>query len=439
MKSVHVYLVVICVLTLFIVFTEKSMALDLQSEIDTAEDGDVIVIPAGEYAGPITIQKSLTLQGDGNVTLVSESDVTLFIESDEVKVDGITVLHNNPQLDSKALLLRGSRNQISNVTVHTRGMGIVLENANENVLQNIRIEGAFQDSDFTGSMLTREGNGIDLFQSNDNLIENVEIRYAQDGIYVEQGTGNTIQDSYVAHSRYGFHFMFTQQSSVFRNLSEENIAGAMVMGTVGTHLEDNIFRKQRFHVHSQGLMLYDVHDARVLNNVMEENLIGLFLESAIDNEIEHNEVSANYIGLEVLRSEGNVLSNNNFVNNQIPARAKDSHDNFVYRNYWDSHYGLDVTGERVSVIPYEADVLFPSLIANKPAFQLFADSPGLFFMQFVLDMDRSEALTDEAPLMEASSQSTDLVPIERNSKDVMLCSFALIASLFTMYVGGRKK
>lgn len=438
MKSIHVCAIV-CTTVLLLFLTEKeTLAFDLQSEINRAEKGDVISIPSGEYEGPFTIRKPITLQGNGDVTLLNkEGKYTLLIDSDHVQVHGLTIEHDHDQLELPAVLIKGDDNVVSDVVLSTSGMGIVLDKANENVLRKITIEGAFRDSEFTGSMLTREGNGIDLFQSHANLIEDITIQYAQDGIYVEQSEGNTIRNSHVAHSRYGFHFMFTKRTNVIDNLSEQNITGAMVMGTIGTHLENNRFRKQSFHVHSQGLMLYDVHDATVKNNVLEENLIGLFIESSTNNRIEGNQVFANYIGLDVLRSERNAISQNDFMNNQISARAKDSKDNHVMHNYWDDHYGLDVTGDKISAIPYDADLLFSSLIANKPAYQIFADSPGLFFLHFVLDTDRDKTLSDEAPLMEAS-KLPKVIHSERKTVDVIVYSLAILMSSLIIYVGGRK-
>lgn len=438
MRIMHVWALVGMTILVLFLSEEASFAYHLQAEIDNAEKGEVIHIPSGVYEGSFIIDKPVTLIGDGEVAIVNKSgDYALFIKSDDVHVHNLTIVHENDQLDLSAVRIEGNRNVLSDITLHTNGMGIVLNAANQNILRNLSIEGAFRDSEFTGSMLTREGNGIDLFRSNENVIENVKIQYVQDGVYIEQSEKNTIRDSYVAHSRYGFHFMFTKRSHVLNNISEHNIAGAMVMGTIGTNLQNNQFRKQSFHVHSQGLMLYDVHHATVLNNVLEENLTGLYIESSTNNQIHGNVVYANYIGLNVVRSQDNQISYNDFINNQISARAKDSYENIVRHNFWDEYKGLDITGEKISAIPYHADLIFPSIVTNKPAFQLFADSPGLMFLQFVLDVDRTQTLTDEAPLMNAS-QLLASVRFEMKRSDMVIYSFAMIISLILMYVGGRK-
>lgn len=425
----------------FLLLSEKGIAMDLQDlqqQINLAQEGEVVMIPPGEYEGSLVIDKPVIVQGNGKVTITNkEDDYTLFINSDQVRVTGLTLRHQNGQLASPALLIKGSHNVVEDVTLYTSGMGIMLEDAHHNVIYDITIEGPFQSTDFTGNMFMREGNGIDLFQSHANVIASVSIQYVKDGVYIEQSDHNTIRDSKVLQSRYGFHLMFTQKTNVVNNVAEENIAGAMVMSTVGTTISQNYFRKQKGHVHSIGMMLYDVQEAIVKNNVMSQNLMGLYIESSKNNTVQQNQIIANYIGVEMIRSKDNTLKYNDFMNNMISARAKESVQNKVENNFWDDHKGLDVTGKGVSVIPYTADILFPAMIAKKPAYQIFADSPGMFFLQLILDVDREETFVDQAPLMKAN-RALDIEHSKRRGFDVIICSFVVLLSSLLLIVGGRK-
>ena len=259
---------------------EEAFAFHLQEVLDKTEEGAVITLPSGEYEGPFTITKPITLEGSMEAILYNKvGESTLTLNSDGVHITGVMIVQEKEKRDAAALLIRGDENMISNVIIETSGMGIVLEQANQNKIHHVKIKGPFQNSAFHGSMLSRQGNGIDLFRSNANLIDEVTLQYVQDGVYIETGEGNIVKNVSVSDSRYGFHLMFTRNTSLLNNVSERNITGAMIMETEGTRMEKNQFRKQSNHVHSQGIMLFDVHDAIVMNNVIAENLFGIYIDS----------------------------------------------------------------------------------------------------------------------------------------------------------------
>lgn len=414
-------------------------AFDLQVEIDQSEEGEILVIPPGEYEGPFKITKPITLVGEGEVRLYNrKGDYVLYLETDQVSLNNLTLLQEKEELTTPALLIKGNNHQLSDLVIKTMGMGIVLEQANDNRLTRIQLQGAFQDSQFTGSMLTREGNGVDLYLSHNNLLEDVQVRHVQDGFYLEQSEGNTLRQNYVADSRYAFHLMFTKGTQLVDNLAERNINGAMIMGTEGTIVRRNHFRLHKNHVHAQGLTLYDVQHAWVTDNLLEDNLYGLYIDSSSHNHLEGNQVYHNYIGLEARRAEHNQIIGNDFVNNMISARAKDSENNLVEHNYWDAHHGLDLTGERISAIPYHADLIFPTIITQKPAFQLLADAPGLLFLQLVLSTDPEKSLTDTAPRLELNKPWLEESG-KKNNRDIFLYSLALVISITIIFWGGRRE
>lgn len=431
----------------FIIFTsdEQSFAqFDLQAEIDQANPGAVIFVPEGEYNGSFIIDKPLTIRGQGASTILSNDDgnSVLVIEGEGVELSGFAIEQRSEQLDLPAVFMSGSQHHLSNLRVITDGMGIVLDRAHENTLQDIEIEGPKKQSSFSQSMLAREGNGIDLYVSNHNVIQNVKIRYVQDGVYIEQSEGNEVSNVEVAHSRYGFHLMFTDQTQLSHNVASENITGAMVMGTRKSSLIGNHFYKQSQHVHSQGIMLYDSHEATIYDNRIGENLIGLYMESSTYNLIANNYIANNYIGLDLSRSEQNTISENDWIGNMIPARATSGVENHIEHNYWDGHFGMDVQGERISAIPFDADLLFPAIISKKSVYQLFADSPGMLFLQNVFDVNRSEALSDHAPRMDAINTyfERDEMNQEKESFAAIIYSMALFMSIAVMIrFGGRKK
>ncbi len=75
---------------------------DLAEAIAAAAPGSVLRIPAGTYAGPITIDKPLTLVGEGDVTLDGGGggDV-LTIEAADVTLRGLLLRNTGKSLDKE--------------------------------------------------------------------------------------------------------------------------------------------------------------------------------------------------------------------------------------------------------------------------------------------------------------------------------------------------
>lgn len=431
-------------LILFLSSGGQALAFDLQHEIDQASEGEVISIPAGEYEGPIRIHKPLILQSHHDAVLVNQSNETaLVIETDEAEIHGMTVHHQNNQLDLAAVSVTGDHNKLIDLKIQTGGMGVVLADADHNHLHHVTIEGGMQDRTASGSMSAREGNGIDLFRAHDNVIEQARVKWVQDGVYIERSRGNIVRGSIVSDSRYGVHLMFSEQTQLVDNESFGNITGAMIMGTQGTVVKNNYFYEQSKHVFSQGLMLYDVQGATVTQNVIAQNLVGLSIESAYDNIITGNDVRDNYIGLDVTSSENNTLEHNEFMGNMISARATKSQENTIRHNYWEEHNGLDTTGDRVSELPFAADLMYPAIMNSKSIYQIFADSPGLMFLQLVLDIDHTEALVDSAPSMERNGKNEQETKgrQQTNPKAArIIYSLTFMISMFGIIkIGGRRK
>ena len=356
---------------------------------------------------------------------------------DGSEIGGITIQHHNEQADVPAITVTGDHNRLHHLDIRTGGMGITLHQANGNHLHDLTLENVAPHRSLSNRMSARDGNGIDLFRSDANRIERITIDGVQDGVYIEQGKDNVVREVQVSNSRYGFHLMFTKRTSLIDNEAFANTTGAMIMGTQGTVVQHNRFYKQNRQVFSQGIMLYDVQEALVSHNVVAENLYGLYLDQAHDNEIVSNAIHHNYIGLEVTRSSGNKLMRNEWIGNMISARATKSEDNTIRHNFWEEHAGLDTTGDRISDIPFYADLVAPTLTQSKSIYQIFADSPGLLFLQHALELNREETLADAAPLMDRSDRNgAGAEP--KNSRDAVVYGAALSFSLLVMrYMGGR--
>lgn len=382
-------------------------ASDLQSWIDRAKPGDTVTIPAGIYEGAVVIPKPLTIQASGEVRIVAKGEQpAVWIQSDNVRIQDLTVEDRRQQPDLIAVLVNGSGNQLRNLHIVADGKGLKLDGAHRNRIENIRIEGSHKSDSDPSSFLT-QGNGIDLWGSHENVIVGSRISGVQDGIYVENSDSTQILQNQVTGSRYAFHMMFTHNTVIRANESVRNAVGAMIMGTDKTEVMENRFYKSDAHVHSQGILLFDAKNTLVAKNRIEGNRLGLYVEQSADNEIVENDIVQNFMGIQMLNSHDNHLYLNNFMSNVIQAQAEDSSNNRVHENYWDDHRGIDMSGTGRSSLPYRADPFFLTITTAVPSFQLFFDSPGMFVLQGLFKSDTKNWLTDESPLINPVSPPAD--------------------------------
>jgi nitrous oxidase accessory protein len=407
----------------------------IQELIDQAIPGEEVIIQKGIYEEAIAINKPIKLIGEGVMLINTSNDVAINIRSDQVSLTGITVVQLTTE--SPAIFIEGNENKLSKLTINSLGTSIQLHQANRNRLEDLHIERQKMINFAEANMGTRQGNGFDLFASNENILENNTLINLLDGIYIESSVGNIVEKNQVLRSRYGYHLMFAEDTLLNNNSANLNITGAMVMGSSGITITNNNFSKQSYHVHSQGLLLYDVHNSLVHRNVLSENLIGLYIERSSNNEVYENEISANFVGLQLKRVETHNVSHNDFFTNVIQARVTDSDDNQVTENYWDNHNGLDFTGDGRSELTFRSDPIFLELIEKKPPYQLLAQSPGLLFINLLFDMNEEVILKDFTPLMNPFSEQSNRQNTPFASEIILYISFIFVSVILIR--GGVKR
>ena len=137
----------------------------IQDAINSANEsgGDTIYVHIGEYPSPITIDRPLTLTGDGssNVTISGSGDHTIKVTSNNVIISGFKVQNTGGSyycvfLDS----VTGC--EISNNYVKNGGNGIYLDNSDSNIIKDNTVESC--------------NNGIYIYNSDSNTIKSNNIQ-----------------------------------------------------------------------------------------------------------------------------------------------------------------------------------------------------------------------------------------------------------------------
>jgi nitrous oxidase accessory protein len=231
--------------------------------------------------------------------------------------------------------------------------------------------------------------------------------------------------------------MYTEGTLVRNNVGTYNVTGGMVMGVTDAVVEGNSFTKQSENVNSQGLLLFDVHTSKIKNNRVEGNRVGIYIEQSSKNDIRDNSVERNFVGIQFLDSEGNKLQANDFIANVINAEATDSPDNQLTGNFWDSFSGIDADGDGRSDIAYVINPFFQQLTHQTPSFQLFFQSPGMQFLETMMQAGRESWTMDDAPLMKPAGEQAKAGKHKLYSLLVSLG--LLILSMTIIYKTGVKR
>ncbi|MEI2285343.1 right-handed parallel beta-helix repeat-containing protein [Paenibacillus polysaccharolyticus] len=384
----------------------------LQPIIDQADAGAVIHLEPGRYEGPVLISKALTLIGDDSVTIHNEQEqAAISIQAEGVKLKGFTIEHNGRQ-PAAAVQITGGNNEVTELTIRTKGAGLLLRKATSATIRNNTIEWAGAST----ASSSQKGNGIDLYNSHNSRIEGNQIEGVLDSIYVENSRNVAVNNNRFMQTRYGIHCMYIDGSSVTNNTGEGNMTGAMIMGVKNTVVSGNTFRKQSSNVHSQGILLYDVHQSKIHSNTVEGNRVGMNIAESSGNEIDDNSVIRNFVGIQMVLAEGNQFTQNRFVSNVIDASTMDSKDNILKENYWDSFQGLDLNQDGISELSYAINPFYEQIISRNAAYQLFFQSPGMVFLSELHSEGKSNWTTDESPQMSIVKKHTEVAATSGTSE-----------------------
>jgi len=413
----------------------------IQTMIDSAEDGDVLTIPAGIYEEQIIVDKSVWIVAEGEVTLIGNGEApVLHVVADEAAIEGFRIEQASAGTDAPAVLVSADRAVLRALDIRTRASGILLRQANHSRLVGNTIRPFTGEGESTANG-DRVYNGIDAYDSHDNLIEGNSIAYMNDGIYLESSDRNVVRRNHVDHSRYGIHGMFSEGIVVTENDGEANTTGAMVMGVEGAEVASNTFVKMNESVNSQGILLFEVNRSRIADNQVEGNRVGLYIELSSGNEFRNNRVIRNFVGIQLLESEHNRFEGNDAIGNVIDVEATDSLNNRLTRNYWDAYQGIDTDGDGAGNLRYAVNPFFRKLTSETPSYQLFFHSPGMLFLESMFAAGQSDWTFDDEPLMKPSSMREQEYARDGEGGAAFAAAAVMLAVslLLLYYYGGRRK
>lgn len=351
---------------------------DLGAFIDRASAGDALHLQAGRHAGPVVIEKSLTLNGAEDALLEGDgAGSVVVVTAPEVTIRGLIIRGSGidvPAMNSGILVRQSARGAlIENNRLEGNLFGVYLHGAAKSIVRGNTIIGR---NDLRRS---ESGNGVSIWNAPGASVIGNDIRYGRDGIFVNISRRNEFRDNTFADLRFAIHYMHTHDSKVIGNISRGNHVGWALMFSDRLEIRDNISMGDRDH----GLLLNYVNSSKIEGNIVRDSANKcLFIYNAHKNRLTGNRFEGCPIGIHFTAgSERNDVFGNAFVANRTQVKYVGSR-NVVWShegvgNYWSDNAAFDLNSDGVADRPYRPNDMVDDVLWRYPQAKLLLNSPAI--------------------------------------------------------------
>ena len=358
----------------------------LQELVDAAEDGAIITLEPGTYAGPVTVEKGITLQGRGQVTIdAGGKGSVIYLDTDGAVIRNLRLTNSGDShntIDS-GVQVRGNFNVIKDVVIDDCLFGIDLQQSEHNIIRRNHISSKAVD-------LGMRGDAIRLWYSFGNKITDNVIRDSRDTV-VWYSKDNLIANNDAQRGRYALHFMYSQNNKVEGNTYRHNSVGIFLMYSDSVEIRNNTITNA-IGATGVGIGFKETSDVSVEGNKILYNAAGISLDVSpyqpdTTNRFHDNLIAFNNIGIRFLNGwHGNDFTRNRFKGNLSQVIVSDgatANNNAWDGNYWDSYEGFDRDTDGVGDTPYEYYSYADRIWIDVPTAQFFKGSPMLEVLDFL--------------------------------------------------------
>lgn len=387
----------------------------LQSMVDETPVNGTLVPPPGVYTGPITVEHSLTIDGEGKVTIDAGGKGTVvYLDTDGATLKNLRLINSGSSHNDidAGVQVRGDFNVVKDCVIENCLFGVDLQQSEHNIIRRNTITSQPHE-------LGQRGDAVRLWYSFHNKIEKNVCRDVRDMV-VWYSAENEIRGNRLTGSRYSLHFMYSKYNLVEDNWYYGNAVGIFLMYSDGVVVRNNHI------LHAAGptgvgLGFKETSDLLVENNEVMYCASGLYIDVSpynpdTTNRFLNNTVAYNGIGVRFLNDwKGNMFRGNRFADNltQIFIGGGDTANRNVWEgNYWGDYQGFDRDHDGVGDTPHEIYAYADRIWRDAPYAQFFKGSPlleSLDFLERLVPFSKPLLLVrDEAPQLDKEAAGADL-------------------------------
>lgn len=376
---------------------------DLAARVAEAQPGDILRLEAGIHAGPVVIDKPLTLDGEtgaivdgggsGRVIQVSAADVT--IRGLHITGSGLDL----EAMDAGVFLDKAAeRAVVEDNSVMDNLVGVYVWGARDARVEDNVIVGR------KDLRVNERGNGISLWNAPGSQIIGNQISWGRDGIFVNASRDNRFIGNTFTDVRFAVHYMYCNDSEVSGNFSTGNNIGFAIMFSSGLTVADNRSVGDRDH----GILLNYANGSEITGNrVVDGGDKCLFIYNANKNKIAGNWFQGCGIGIHFTAgSERNRMSGNAFIGNEVQVKYVGTRDvewaEDGIGNYWSDNPAFDLDGDGIADTAYRPNDMMDQVLWSVPLAKFLLNSPAVQVVRWSQSQFPTlmpGGVVDPAPLM----------------------------------------
>lgn len=357
----------------------------LQSLIDAAPSGSVLRLEAREYAGPIRIDKPLTLDGGGRATIRGNGRGTVVaISGTGVTLRGLAIAGSGDSHDSvdAGILVEGRAHRIEENRIEDTLFGIHLRGADDTVVRANRVVGKARE-------LGLRGDAIRVWNGSGNRIEGNDFRRARDLTFIN-APDNRIAGNRFGDGRYALHAVFSPRLEIADNHLSRVATGIVVLYSPGATVRANRI-EHALDGGGAGIVFRDSGDALVEGNLILHCSVGLKVDAPPEPvgvlEVRGNRFAHNIVGLFFYgEAGGHRFVGNRFDNNLTTVAVSAVGAGAANRwedNRWDEYAGFDRDGDGVGDTPHEIWLFSDRIWMETPPATFFRNTPLFELIDFL--------------------------------------------------------
>ena len=411
MRRLAIALGVALALTSITTVGAQAQPLDLQALVDAAPIGAVLTLEPTVYAGNVTIDKALTIEGNGLAIVDAAGGNGFEVTAADVTLRGLIIRNTGDSLDKENAGVSG-REAVSLIVEDC-----VFENVLFGIFARQSPDSIFRNN-VIGAMdldLGRRGDGIRVWETDGAQIIGNTVDGGRDSV-MWYSDNLLVADNIFTNGRYGLHFMYSHDATITGNVIEGNSVGGFLMYSKNLTFTGN-FIGGNYGPSGYGLGMKEVDGATVEDNQFVGNRIGIYFDySPISYDITQyfagNLIAYNEVGLMFLPNvERNAFTGNAFIENreQVGITSGGEFSGNLWSvdgvgNHWDDFGGYDADGDGIGDIPYKLDDLYSALTDAHPEITFFADTPAARAVDMAARLFPTlrprPKVIDEAPLVD---------------------------------------
>lgn len=389
---------------------------DVQSAIDSAQPGDMVLVLGGE-ANSFVVDRPLTIEGqDHPIVSAAMQKPAIKVLSDGVTIAGFSIrgvakdttakfnyyMQNpaaaaNAGLDdaNSALVVMGNDVFIRNCSIFGAQVGISAENIEGLTVQNTSLEGCDIGASILQSREVRVSAcqlagcrkyGLDVEGSfNIEIYNNSIVNNSNGGVLLKESEDGVISQNLISQSTFGLSLWNSSHFQVRANTANQNQYGILVTDSSDyNNITDNSAEDNS---HSDivagfgtGISLQENSSYNLLaGNRATGNFNGLELSRGCQyNAVYSNNASDNKHGIRLNENRNNLIFGNNFRRNDINAYENVSFNiwNTSLGNYYSDYNGRDQDGDGIGEEPYTLPGPESQSLDSRPLLQPFHESKG---------------------------------------------------------------